>query len=271
MSFTRTILSSALFFAVNAFAGEEMSTLQQFDFDVVKTRIEMRKFCKITQNLSSNNSMTAKERAQAAKLADKHIAVALKNWGAVKGKYQKSIPEQYRNDSMFVQKLGNIETMISQMRQHAAEAHFESALKTSADACDQFVQMHEENGLHYAIDKLFYLRNAVKGLMVKADSVSIDSMAVLIRPLIDIRNNMTTVACPYPTSKEKCLCYSARIDKLSKSMDDIALAITVRNVKNMKESIHQLPSILDEAYDAALNCTGYKSMQDDNAASDIKG
>jgi hypothetical protein len=149
-----------------------------------------------------------------------------------------------------------METAILQMRKQAEEKQYGIALKSCADACGQFVKMHEDNGLSYATDQLYHLRKTAKSLSGKVDSVSIDSMAILIKSILDLRNKITTAACPYPIDKEKCTCYSARIDKLSKQIDAIALAITVRNAKDIKGTILELPSILNEAYGAALNCTG---------------
>jgi hypothetical protein len=103
MSITHMIISGALLFVFTAFADESKLTLQQFDSDVAKTRVEIREFCMIAQKLTNDNKMSVREKEKAVKLADKHISLAIKNWVAVKEKYHSSIPEQYRNDSQFTQ------------------------------------------------------------------------------------------------------------------------------------------------------------------------
>jgi hypothetical protein len=268
MSVALKIISSSLLIVGTLIAGEKNFTLQKFDSDVLKTQIELQKSCLVTQKILEGK-MSAKKVGTATKYSNKHLALALKNWITVKENYKKAIPEQYRNDSLFIQRIKLIESSISQMQKQSAQNDYGASVKTCGGIDDLLVKMHEDNGLNYAIDKLYHLQKAAKVLLVKSNLVSIDSLSILIRPVLDARNSVISSSCPYATDTYKCDCYSAQLDTLSNSIDALAQAVTIRNEMKIKASIQELPLVLEKAYSAALNCTGADKLREQNEMSDM--
>lgn len=121
--------------------------------------------------------------------------------------------------------------------------------------CRQFVSLHEENNREYAIDKVFHLRTAAITLIEKNKNADFDSIASEIKPLLDMRNKIDSMPCPYLENEAKCKCYTDKLDVMSSALDAVAIAAAVRNEKALQVSLSALLANMNDFQNAALCCT----------------
>ena len=140
-------------------AGQTL--VRDFDRDVAAMRREMKQFCAYAQQLAAPGANDETKR----QAASKHLGDALDRWNSVVETYRNNPPAEYATDGQFKQRLEDVKVFLQDMNRHFAAGDMRHSFMTCGYICGLFVAMHEENGLNYALDRLFHLRKSVKTIM----------------------------------------------------------------------------------------------------------
>jgi soluble cytochrome b562 len=252
--FTRAALLLAL--AVCSFAGQteqnnaysfKMSAeLEIFDALVLQSRQEMRKSCALMQELMKEFD----ELKQAA--AIEHIQKSVEKWQKLEQKYQNQPPAEYRADTTFAARLAAIHQAMNEMENELAKGDVQLSFKACAKACGLFVQMHEENNLVYAADRLFHLRKLAKQIIDLETKSGISAIQPLMRDLLELRDAVVLAPCPAPHNPERCSDYQAALKTLSAQLDELAMSAINGREKTVKVLLQNLVETINVAYAIAL-------------------
>jgi hypothetical protein len=233
---------------VLAQAPVDRPTLTQFDSDVTRCRREMRTYCAITQDL-----MAAKELApERQETAMKHLKEAQSQWAAIRAKYQSNPPMEYARDGRFKVRLTEIAEAMEDMAAHLEAGRARRSFQACGFGCGLFVSMHEENGLAYALDKLFHLRKTLKTAAAVNKSVGLDGVKSVLPDLMMQRNRALMAPCPCPDDAQRCQEYQAALKSLSARMDDLAVAVNRNDAETATRILDGLLDSCNNAYGLAL-------------------
>jgi hypothetical protein len=138
------------------------------------------------------------------------------------------------------------------MEAHLAASRFKASFQTCGFACGLFVQMHEENGLVYALDRLFHLRKTVKTASAAAQNNGLAGVRELLPVMQQQRDRVLQAPCPAAESAEKCQQFRAALKSLSTKLDDLALAVARENQSELASLFAALMKEINSAYGLAL-------------------
>jgi ribosomal protein S30 len=224
-------------------------SLGQFDSDVARCRRQMRKYCAIAQQMMEQPGEN-KDQLQADAL--EYLRDARKQWAVIQAKYQDNKPPEYANDSKFKVRLADIANSMQEMESHLEAGRAKQSFISCGFGCGLFVQMHEENGLVYALDRIFHLRKAAKTATVAGKNKGIGGVSVLLPDLLYHRNQIILAPCPWPQDSEKCKLYQDAVKKLSSTLDDLALSVQKGEKDKMMDVLKGLLETVNKAYGSAL-------------------
>jgi ribosomal protein S30 len=226
-----------------------LPSLGQFDSDVAQCRRQMRKYCAIAQQIMERPGGSKDDECSEAL---SYIREVRKQWPLIQTKYQDNRPQEYANDSKFKSRLTDIANAMQDMESHLENRRAKQSLLSCAFACDLFVQMHKQNGLVYALDRIYQLRKVAKTAIIAGKNKGLAGVSVILPDLLYYRNQVILAPCPWPEDAEKCkLCQDA-VKKLSSMLDDLALCVQRGEKKKMMEVLKVLLETVNEAYGAAL-------------------
>lgn len=221
-------------------------TLKEFDAAVTQSRVEMRQYCALVQELMK----APEDEKQQTALAHLRQAIAL--WKQVQQQYQQNPPATYAADKQFPARLADMMSQLQEMEAHLTAGRFKESFQTCGFACGLFVQMHEENGLVYALDRLFHLRKTVKTASVAAQNNGAAGVRELLPVMQQQRDRVLQAPCPAPENAEKCQSYRTAIKALSAKLDELALALAAENQVEMAPILSSLMKDINTAYGLAL-------------------
>lgn len=229
--------------------SDEASSLGQFDSDVAQCRRQMRKYCAIAQQIMEHpGENVGQQQADALE----YLRDAKKQWAVIQTKYQDNRPSEYANDSKFKMRLADIANAMQEMENHLEAGRAKQSFLSCGFACGLFVKMHEENGLIYALDRIFHLRKAAKTAIVAGKNKGISGMSVILPDLLYHRNQIILAPCPWLEDTEKCKIYQDAVKKLSSMLDDLALCVQKGEKSEMTGILKGLLGMVNQAYGAAL-------------------
>lgn len=236
---------------VNAAETEKTAikfSLKTFDEDVAQSRHQMRVYCAIAQELmTAKVSDPAKQEA-----AIKYLKEAQTLWGAVRQKYQDNPPMEYSRDTKFKVRLAEISDAMDDMLAHLEAGRAKRSFQACGFGCGLFVSMHEENGLDYALDRLFHLRKTIKTVVELNKTAGLNGIAKTVPDLLQKRDNVFLAPCPWPDDAKKCQEYVDVLRKLSFELDSFALAVVKRNNEEASKILNGLLELCNTAYGLAL-------------------
>ncbi len=235
----------------NAVEAEKITSpipLKTFDEDVAQSRRQMRAYCAIAQELMIDKAPDpAKQEA-----AVKYLKEAQVLWGAVRQKYQDNPPVEYSCDTKFKARLAEISEAIDDMLFHLEAGRAKRSFQACGFACGLFVSMHEENGLVYALDRLFHLRKVIKSAGEVNKNAGFSSMEKMLPDLLQKRDSVFIAPCPWPDDAKKCQEYVTALKNLSAELDNLALAINKGDNKETSEILNGLLDLCNTVYGLAL-------------------
>ena len=226
-----------------------LPSLGQFDSDVAQCRRQMRKYCAIAQQMMEKPDEN-KDQQQAEAL--EYLRDARKQWAVIQAKYQDNRPPEYANDSKFKVRMADIDNAMQEMENHLEAGRAKQSFLSCGFGCGLFVQMHEENGLIYALDRIFHLRKAAKTAITAGKNKGVSGVSVLLPDLLYHRNQIILAPCPWPQDAQKCKLYQDMVKKMSSMLDDLAICVQKGEQDKMMDLLRVLLPTVNEAYGAAL-------------------
>jgi hypothetical protein len=226
-----------------------LPSLGQFDSDVAQCRRQMRKYCAIAQQIMEQ---PGENKGQQEADALEYLRDARKQWAVIQAKYQDNRPPEYANDSKFKVRLADIDNAMQEMENHLVAGRAKQSFLSCGFGCSLFVQMHEENGLIYALDRIFNLRKVAKTAIAAGKIKGCSGVSVLLPDLLHNRNQVILASCPWPEDAEKCKLYQDAVKKLSSTLDDLALCVQKGEKSKMMDVLKGLLETVNQAYGAAL-------------------
>jgi len=223
-------------------------SLKEFDSDVTQCRREIRAYCAIAQELMAAKEPAPEKQAKAMK----HLKEAQSQWAAIRAKYQNNPPMEYARDGKFKVRLAEIAEAMEDMAAHLEAGRARRSFQACGFGCGLFVSMHEENGLTYALDKLFHLRKALKAAVAVNKNVGVEGMKRVLPDLLEQRNRALIAPCPCPDDAQRCQEYQAALKVMSSRLDDLAMAVNRDDAETATRILGGVLESCNNAYGLAL-------------------
>lgn len=230
-------LSQTLFAQIQPDGG-----LRAFDEAVRQSRIEMRQYCALTQQLMKSPTDSIQQAAL------RHIRNAQQKWNSLMNQFAANPPIAYAKDPKFKSRLSDIAESMADMETYLAAGKFRKSFQNCGMVCGWFVQMHEENGLVYVADRLFYLRKTLK---TSQSALQTSDGATLADFIPEIRHQYERVLqAPMPSEKETQL--REYFKNISVQLDLLVKAQEKKDIRNVGTILQQLLTVVNDAYGVAL-------------------
>ncbi|MCD6328303.1 hypothetical protein J7M28_12250 [bacterium] len=229
----------------------EMKTaaLAEFDNDVARCRRKMRDYCAIAQELMAKPESEAGQRSS---LALKHLRETKSQWKVIQTKYRNNPPAEYANDPKFADRLSEIANSMEAMEQQLTAGRFKQSFAACGHGCGLFVQMHEHNGLVYALDRIYHLRKVAKAAITAGKNKGALAVGEFLPDLLHHRNRIVTAPCPWPDDKQRCNNYRDSVNTLSSMLNDLAASVVNRDLSEIDRILKVLFRTINSAYGKAL-------------------
>lgn len=238
----------SLFFIINLNTVAQISPssdLLAFDNAVRSSRVEMRQYCALVQQLMKENDEAKKNEAVT------HITNSINLWNDV-SKFTENIPAEYSGDKNYSEKLNQLNSKLDEMKSKLVENEFKESFNACAAACGLFVKLHEDNNLNYALDKLFHLRKAVKKL--QKDITANDKPVIEndIKSIQQKRNDVVAVKLKLSLGLSNNDNYKNNILEISSMIDKITFKYINNEEIQLEEKLVDLLTVINKAYSLAL-------------------
>ena len=112
--------------------------------------------------------------------------------------------------------------------------------------------MHEENGLIYALDKLYHLRKEIKTIMVGGKVNGPAAVRNFLPKILFLRDQALLAPCPSPENRQRCMEYRQAVRKLSSSLDDLAISVINKQGPETAAVLSGLLEVINQTYGFAL-------------------
>jgi hypothetical protein len=112
--------------------------------------------------------------------------------------------------------------------------------------------MHEDNGLDYALDKLFYLRKDLKTVQALMSTKGLSAVRGRIGSLLAKRDAVLAAPPHFAASDSRRPAYENAVHDLSRALDDLALALAAGDMSRVEKSLAQCTVLANNAYGMAL-------------------
>lgn len=221
------------------------SELLAFDNAVRNSRVEMRKYCALVQQLMKENDDTKKNEAVT------HITNSISLWNDV-SKFTDNVPIEYSDENRFGEKLVQINSKLDEMKSKLVDNQFQESFNACAAACGLFVKLHEENNLDYALDKLFHLRKAVKKLQ---NDLAVNDEEVIvndINSMLQKRNEVIAVDMKLNPGLAENETYRNHIKEMSSMIYELSFGYFNKNEIQLDNKLADLLAVINKAYSLAL-------------------
>lgn len=221
------------------------SELLAFDNAIRSSRVEMRKYCALVQQLMKENDDTKKNEAVT------HITNSINLWNDV-NKFTENVPTEYSNGNQFGEKLAQVNSKLNEMKRKLIENNFKESFEACGAACGLFVKLHEENNLDYALDKLFNLRKDVKKLQNDYTEGNQEVIANDIESLLQKRNEVIAVDMKLNSGLADNEKYRNNIMEISSMIDELSFSYFNKKEIQLNNKLVDLLTVINKAYSLAL-------------------
>jgi len=221
--------------------------LRSFDAAVAETRVEMRQYCSLVQQLMNEK----KEDVVVQQSALRHIRKAQELWQSVQDQFQHTPPPEYARDVKFPGRLADIADAMKDMEIHLAAGNARKSFRMCGFGCGLFVALHEENGLVYAVDRLFHLRKTVKTAKAALQDDA-ELTTDVTAEIVHQRDRVLLAPCPSPGDPEHCEKYRQTVKTLSGTLDDMALAAANGDRKTVADVLDTVLTGINRAYGLSI-------------------
>ena len=223
-------------------------SLAVFDGEVAVCRRVVREYCAIVQKMAAVQTLDKDQQAEGLRL----LADARKQWAAIQSKYAVNPPAEYAKDKTFPGRLRDFGNALEDMEKALAAGDARRSLLACGFGCGLFVQMHEQNGLNYALDKLFHLRSDLKTTEAVMKTQGLAGVRPRMAALLQKRDAMLLTPPHFAPEHPKAAAYSSAVDDLSRAVDRLALAVAAGDAKQTEEILANGLTLVNKAYGIAL-------------------
>lgn len=228
--------------------AQERPSLARFDEDVAVFRRVVRQYCAIVQDLIKQKEPDVAAREKAMNL----LADAAAKWAVIQETYRANPPSEYARDPTFKARLQDITNACDDMRKALAAGETRRSLLACGFSCGLFVTLHEENGLTYAMDKLFHLRKTGKTAVAVFQTGGLDAVRPLLPALLRQRDDVLLAPLPWPAGDPRNGAYLAATRELSAALDRLALAATQGESAQAGAVLAEFMTLVNKPYGLAL-------------------
>mgnify|MGYP005839350633 CR=1 FL=1 len=234
-------------FLITGLNAQQISStnLSAFDEAVRSSRIEMRKYCALVQQLIKAPDESKQQEAVG------HMIRTIELWQEVNA-FKTKIPREYQNDARFSSRIRQIEEKLIAMKVKLESAEYKESFENCSAACSMFVKMHEDNGLVYAADRLFHLRKLAKKIIDEDQQSGLNAIKELMGNMLKLRDNVLLAPCPAVDDDTRCQKYQTALKELSSLLDELAIRIINDRSAEAKLILGNLVSKINQAYALAL-------------------
>lgn len=223
-------------------------TLADFDEDVARCRRLIRDYCAIAQEMARQPELdTARQQ-----LALQFLRSASQEWQQVKVRYAADPPAEYSRDPQFKARLSDVENALEDMERNLAQGQARRSFQACGFGCGLFVKMHQENGLAYALDNLFALRQTAKTVESVMKTTGLEGVHPWMPFLLRQRDEVLLAPAPWPRSDERSEAYRDAVQELSRAIDDLALAASDGDTDRVSAGLQALVARINKPYTLAL-------------------
>lgn len=223
-------------------------SLAAFDADVAVYRRVVRQYCAIVQKMMIAPSVDAAQQAEGLKL----LAEARRQWPEIESKYAANPPAEYAGDKTFRARLHDFGNALEDMDRALAAGDARRSFQACGFGCALFVHMHEQNGLNYALDKLFHLRADIKTTAAVMKIQGLEGVRARLSGLLQKRDAVLLAPPPFPPENANAAAYAFAVDELSRAMDRLALAVSAEDTKQAEAILANGLTLVNKPYGIAL-------------------
>ena len=223
-------------------------SIKTFDDDVAICRRIVRQYCAIVQQMMSSATVNQTQQADGLKL----LAEASQKWTDLQSKYASNPPQEYAGDKMFKARLRDFGNALEDMKISLTNGDARRSFLACGFGCKLFVSMHEDNGLDYALDKLFHLRADIKTTQSVMKTQGLEGVRVRLPGLLLKRDAVLLAPPPFLPENEEFTPYFASLDELSRAMDRLALAVAAQDTKEVEKILANGLMLVNKPYGIAL-------------------
>lgn len=229
-------------------AADTPPTLAQFDEEVAQCRRLIRDYCALAQELAKTEDVDKAKQEKALEI----LNAARAKWQPVLNRYANNPPTEYAADTQFKARLKDFDNALDDMQRALAAGQARRSFLACGFACGQFVKMHEDNGLPYALDRLFHLRQAANTAGAAMKTRGLDAVGALLPTLMERRDRVLLVPVPWPAGDERNAPYLEAIQDLSRAVDELALAVSAGDANRAAAILQGLVARINKPYALAL-------------------
>lgn len=225
-----------------------LPSLAAFDEDVAVCRRVVRQYCVIVQQMALSPTVDKTQQAEGLEL----LAEARKQWKEIQSKYASNPPTEYVADKAFSKRLRDFDNALDDMERALAVSDVRRSFLACSFGCGLFVTMHEQNGLNYALDRLYHLRKDIKTTAAVMKTRGLEAVRARVPGLLQKRDAVLQAPPPFPLESKKAAAYLAAIDDLSRTMDQLALAVAAGDTKQIEKILEDGLMLANKPYGIAL-------------------
>lgn len=223
-------------------------SLAEFDGEVAICRRVVREYCAIVQDMTKGRVLdTAKQERGLALLKE-----ARTKWDAVQKKYAAHPPAEYALDNAFKARLKDFANALEDMEKALAAGDARRSFQACGFGCGLFVAMHEQNGLDYAIDKLFHLRKDIKTAQTLIKTKGLRAVQACLPAMLQKRDAVLLAPPPFPTADPRDASYQSAVAELSAALDRLAIATARGDHTEVESILQQGLQLVNKPYGLAL-------------------
>ena len=223
-------------------------SLAAFDEDVAVCRRVVREYCAIVQKMAPLPTTDKAQQAEGLKL----LADARRQWTEIQSKSAANPPPEYAKDKTFKARLRDFANALEDMEKALAAGDARRSFQACGFGCGLFVSMHEQNGLNYALNKLFHLRADLKTTEAAMKTQGLGAVRARLPALLQKRDAVLLAPPPFPPENAKAAAYASAVDELSRAMDRLALAVSAGDTKQAEEILANGLTLVNKPYGIAL-------------------
>lgn len=231
-------------------AGDQSApqSLSAFDNEVGAARRVVRQYCAIVQDMAKERDLDAAKQSKGLSL----LADARKQWTGIQKSYAGNPPVEYAADAQFKARLQDISNALEDMEKALAAGQPRRSMLACGYGCGLFVTMHEENGLVYALDRLFHLRKTIKTAGAAFKVRGLDGVRPLLPALARQRDEVFFAPLPWPADDARNGEYAAALRELSAALDNLAAAVVSGDATGAGDLLSGMTALVNKPYGLAL-------------------
>ena len=223
-------------------------SLAKFDEDVAACRRVIRQYCAIVQDMMKEKELDAAKQEQGLAL----LADARGQWAEIQKTYAENPPAEYAGYKAFRARLQDVANSAEDMEKALAAGDPRRSMLACGYGCGLFVGLHEDNGLSYALDKLFHLRKTGKTAESVFNSRGMDAARPLLPVLLRQRDDVLLAPLPWPEGDARNEAYLDGVRVLSAELDRLALAAARGDAPTVGAILGQITPLVNKPYGIAL-------------------